>query len=214
MAAASKRTAGNGPRGLGKTGHGRRCSDWLLDPGESGNSKPAARMRGRAPMVARRPNRRACVRNGARSRAGFGGGPLGTTVDCCGRRPDSLSLRRTNIEALLACAPGTVRDRLWMWSHPAGSYNKAPNEKEWPFTDYGFTKASRMTPAEGALYLGLPNVIFVRYSGRPVPAAFDSVARTLQPFKRIIWSINISPQRRGPAQFRWTSTDEQDHNAI
>src|SRR5688500_13705774 len=55
----------------------------------------------------------------------------------------------------------TVRDRLWMWAHPAGSYNTATNN-EWPFTDYGFTKTSRLTPAEGARYLGLPNVIFVR----------------------------------------------------
>jgi hypothetical protein len=101
-----------------------------------------------------------------------------------------------------------------MWTHPAGSYNTAPAKNEWPFTDYGFKKTSRMTPAEGALYLGLPNVVFLRYIGIPMPAGFDSVARTLQPFKRVIWQINISPQRKGPAQFSWTSTDEEEHTVI
>ena len=125
-----------------------------------------------------------------------------------------MSFHDSNIEALLACASGTVRDRLWMWSHPTGSYNTAPYKTKWPFSDYGFSKTSRMTPAEGALYLGLPNVMFVRYSGRPLPAGFDSVARTLRPFKRIIWAINISPRRKGPAQFSWTSIDEEEHNVI
>lgn len=109
---------------------------------------------------------------------------------------------------------GTVRDRLWMWAHPAGSYNTARNKDEWPFTDYGFTKTSRMTPAEGARYLGLPNVIFLRYVGKPLPTEFEQVAQTLQPFKRIIWSINITAARDSQAQFGWNSNDEEEHQVL
>ena len=115
---------------------------------------------------------------------------------------------------MLTCPAGTVRDRLWMWTHPAGSYDTARSKDEWPFTDYGFSKTSRMTPAEGALYLGLPNVVFLRYIGRPLPGDFEVVARTLRPFKQVVWAINIAPRRSGPAQFSWTSIDEEDHNAI
>jgi hypothetical protein len=71
-----------------------------------------------------------------------------------------------------------------------------------------------MTPAEGALYLGIPNVIFLRYSGRPLPSAFGHYARRVSPFKRIVWEINMSPRRKGPVQLRWTDIDEEEHAEI
>ena len=40
----------------------------------------------------------------------------------------------------------TVRDRLWVWGHEAGSHNAGWN----------LPTPSRMTPAEGAFYLGVP----------------------------------------------------------
>jgi hypothetical protein len=125
-----------------------------------------------------------------------------------------VSIPESNAAAILTCSTGTVRDRLWMWTHPAHSYDTARSKEEWPFTDYGFTKTSRMTPAEGALYLGLPNVVYVRYSGKPLPEGFEREARILQPFKRIVWAINIAPRRNGPLQFRWTSTDAKEHDVI
>ncbi len=120
----------------------------------------------------------------------------------------------SNFEAVLTCRAGTVRDRLWMWSHPAGSYDTAKSRNDWPSTDYGFTRTSRMTPAEGALYLGLPNVVFLRYIGRPMPDQFEAVMRTLARFKRVVWEINIAPKRSGPLQFTWTSVDEEEHRVI
>ncbi len=77
------------------------------------------------------------------------------------------------------CKDGTVRDRLWMWGHFAGSHD-APR--------YGLKKTSRMTPAEGALYLGLPNILFIRYEGKPEVASFEQEALALSPFKRVVWS--------------------------
>ena len=125
-----------------------------------------------------------------------------------------MALDKSNLETVLSCPEGVVRDRLWMWGHPAGSYDTAHSKNEWPFTDYGFPKTSRMTPAEAALYLGVPNVVFVRYIGRPEPASFDRDARILSPFKRVVWSVNISPRRKGPVSFRWTSVDEEEHETI
>ena len=123
-------------------------------------------------------------------------------------------LYRSNFEAVLRCPEGVVRDHLWMWGHPAGSYDTARDKTQWPFTDYGFPKTSRMTPAEGALYLGIPNVIFVRYNGRPLPGGFERYAMTLSPFKRVVWSLNIAPRRKGPVHMRWTAVDEEEHETV
>src|SRR5439155_21657907 len=49
-------------------------------------------------------------------------------------------------------------------------------------------KDSRMRPAEGALYLGVPNVLLIRYGRRPEPP-FRQFAHSLSPFKRVVWSI-------------------------
>jgi hypothetical protein len=45
--------------------------------------------------------------------------------------------------------PETVRYRLWIWGHVEGAYDNA----------WGLPANSRMTPAQGAAYLGIPNVI-------------------------------------------------------
>ncbi len=83
----------------------------------------------------------------------------------------------------------TVRDRLWMWGHEAGSHNTVKEKRQWPYCcDYGLPKGSRMTPAEGAFYLGIPNILLVRYGRRPEPP-FRQFALSLSPFKRVVWSI-------------------------
>ena len=71
-----------------------------------------------------------------------------------------------------------VADRFWIWGHEAGSHNG------WK----GTTTPSRMTPAEGAFYLGTPNMILVRYDGKPQPP-FDQYALALRPLKQVVWSI-------------------------
>ena len=72
----------------------------------------------------------------------------------------------------------TVRDRLWIWGHEAGSHNNG----------WGLKKLSRMTPAEGAFYLDVPNIIMVRYDDKPMPP-FEQYAMALSPLKRVVWSI-------------------------
>ncbi len=72
----------------------------------------------------------------------------------------------------------TLRDRLWIWTHAEGAYK----------TDYGLTRTSRMSPVEGAVYLGVHNLLFVRYSGNP-PLPLDQYAISFRPMKRVIWSL-------------------------
>lgn len=75
-----------------------------------------------------------------------------------------------------------VRDKLWVWSLVAGMYNDAP----W------VPGASRMTPAEAALYLGVPNVCMVTYKTdcklRPSPP-YDQYAIALLAFKQVVWAL-------------------------
>jgi len=71
----------------------------------------------------------------------------------------------------------TVREHMWIWGHEAGSHNNS----------YGLQKASRMTPLEGACYLGVPNLIMIRYDDKP-QMPFDQYALALRPLKRLYWS--------------------------
>ncbi|MEM3693084.1 MAG: hypothetical protein QXI39_03580 [Candidatus Bathyarchaeia archaeon] len=82
-----------------------------------------------------------------------------------------------------------VIDHLWIWGHEAGSHNSA----------YGLKGLSRMTPAEGASYLGVPNLLMVRYGGRPAPP-FDQYALALSPLRRVVWSIVGAGGRTEPQE--------------
>jgi hypothetical protein len=71
-----------------------------------------------------------------------------------------------------------LRDRVWVWAHMAGVYNGF----------WGLPEGSQITPVEGACFLGVPNVIFVRYSGQPEPP-FDRYAVPFRGMRRVMWSI-------------------------
>ena len=71
-----------------------------------------------------------------------------------------------------------VRDRLWAWAHDAGVYNG----------HYGLPGRSRITPVEGAAFLGVPNVILIRYEGKPAPP-FQQYAIPFRSLTRVYWSI-------------------------
>ena len=73
---------------------------------------------------------------------------------------------------------GIVRDKFWIWGHHAESHND----------HWGLTATSRMTPAEGAFYLNVPNMILVRYNDLPRPP-YEQYALALRPLKQVVWSI-------------------------
>jgi hypothetical protein len=79
--------------------------------------------------------------------------------------------------ALPSTEQSTVRDKLWLWGHDAGAHNQG----------WGLPRPSRITPTEAAFYLGIPNLIMVRYQGRP-PLPFDQYALPFRALKRVVWS--------------------------
>ena len=82
-----------------------------------------------------------------------------------------------------AAAETAVGDRLWLWCHVAGSLDHA----------YNLPGSSRMSPAEAALYLDVPNIMMVEYlppaepcNAVPVPP-YDPYLISFAPFKRVVW---------------------------
>ena len=74
--------------------------------------------------------------------------------------------------------PSTVRDRFWIWAHDAHVYDNS----------WGLPRNGRITPVEGAHYLGVPNIIFIRYEGKPAPP-FEQYAVPFRSLKRVYWSV-------------------------
>ena len=74
--------------------------------------------------------------------------------------------------------PNSVRDRLWIWG----------NEPKNQDASWNLPGISRMTAVEGALYLGVPNVVMVSHAGLPAPP-LDRDAIAMRPLKRVVWSI-------------------------
>ena len=79
----------------------------------------------------------------------------------------------------------TVRDRFWIWGHVEGSHNNL----------WGIPGTSRMTPAEGAFYLNVPNIVMVAFPSAKEPckmlpaAPYDPYLISFRPLKRVVWSI-------------------------
>jgi len=77
---------------------------------------------------------------------------------------------------------GTVRDRLWIFTCAANS--------DFP----AIRRRSVMTPAEGAFFLGVPNIIMVQSSTTEAPYGrleppFAQYTVALRPLKRVVWSV-------------------------
>jgi len=74
----------------------------------------------------------------------------------------------------------TVRDRIWIWGHPAGVYNESYLAN--------LPKKSTIEPVAAADALGIRNMIFVRYEGKPAPP-FESYYAPFQKLDRVYWSL-------------------------
>jgi hypothetical protein len=82
-------------------------------------------------------------------------------------------------------AGARIRDRLWISTHVAGSHNNR----------WGLPGLSRMTPAEGAFYLNVPNLIMIAFPspsepGKMLPTPpYDPYLISFRPLQRVVWSI-------------------------
>jgi hypothetical protein len=96
----------------------------------------------------------------------------------------------------------TVRDRLWIFTVHAGGDN-----------DYleraNVRGGSRMTPAEGAFWLGVPNLLLIRSHDEPAlppgqqwraKTSFEQYATSFQPLDRVVWSVVGSGGKGGLAE--------------
>ena len=74
----------------------------------------------------------------------------------------------------------TLRDRMWMWGHDAGTtkglYN-LPADK------------GNILPAAAIDYMGIPNVCIIRWRGMPRPP-FSEYVKQFAKTKRLVWSID------------------------
>ncbi len=71
----------------------------------------------------------------------------------------------------------TARERFWLWGHPAGAHDRG----------WGLPGASRITPVEAAYYMSIPNVVMVRYEGKP-ELPFDQYAVPFRALRQVVWS--------------------------
>lgn len=69
------------------------------------------------------------------------------------------------------------KDKMWIWGHNAGSHDNC-----------GIPKSGRMTPVEGAMYLGIPNMCRVVYAGKPEPP-FEQDALATDCLGQVVWSV-------------------------
>ncbi len=84
----------------------------------------------------------------------------------------------------------TVRDKLWLFA------SRAHDDDIWLGKGLGDhpIKWSRITPAEGALMLDVPNVIMINSDGIPVPFSADAYgyAESFCRMQNVVWSITGS----------------------
>lgn len=74
-----------------------------------------------------------------------------------------------------------LRDRFWLWCHPAGSHTRIQDP-------HGIPGHSTITPVEAAAVMGISNILFVRYELDPQPP-FQPHALPLASMRQVVWSI-------------------------
>lgn len=85
-------------------------------------------------------------------------------------------------------ASNTVRDHLWLFGCP-------PNADGGYLENAGYRGGSRMTPVEGAFWLGVPNVLFVTQDeNRPKAMWFESKWKAKTTMEQ--WAIAFEPMKR------------------
>jgi hypothetical protein len=74
----------------------------------------------------------------------------------------------------------TVNDALWIWAHPAGVYNDSYLRS--------LDRKSTIEPVGAAEHMGIGNMIFVCYEGKPQPP-FEDYYAPLRKMDRVYWSM-------------------------
>ncbi len=84
-----------------------------------------------------------------------------------------------------------LKDRLWLWGQNAGSHHNAHGNQVWKLPG-----VNRMTPTQGADYLGIRRMCRVVMCGQPEPP-FDAEQEALSGMAEVVWSaLGDSGSRR------------------
>ena len=106
---------------------------------------------------------------------------------------------------LTAAGRRTVNDALWIWGHPAGVYNDSYLRS--------IGRSSTIEPAAAARFMGLSNLIFVCYQGKPQPP-FESYYRQFQPLNRVYWSLVAAEGATSQAMREAAFTLAEEHENL
>ncbi|MBQ8311020.1 MAG: hypothetical protein IJX80_08420 [Clostridia bacterium] len=81
-----------------------------------------------------------------------------------------------------------VRDKLWLFA------SRAHDDDIYLGPSNGFTRWSRITPAEGAMMLDVPNVIMIGSDGVPAPYSAEAYGymESFYRMQNVVWSITGS----------------------
>lgn len=77
-----------------------------------------------------------------------------------------------------------LRERFWLWGHPEGRYNHL----------YGNMQTSRMTPAEGCLYLGIRNTFMVPVGVDVNRRQYNKSFKTLRQVGWEVYDAGVNPE--------------------
>ena len=98
-------------------------------------------------------------------------------------------------------ARATIRDRMWIFTVFAGGDNGS-------LESGGVRGGSRMTPAEGAFWLNVPNLLLIRSNNQPplpegawrAKTSFEQWAISFQPLEQVVWSVVGSGGKGGMSE--------------
>src|SRR5262245_42074852 len=74
-----------------------------------------------------------------------------------------------------------LSNQFWLWCHPEDSHTRSRDQ-------HGISGRSTISPADAAVYLGIPNILMVRYELEPRPP-FQPHAKPLASMQSVVWSI-------------------------
>lgn len=93
-----------------------------------------------------------------------------------------ISKEKKDMKIVLGNQQDMVRDHLWVWAHDACF--------DWDAHEDGASPAkNRMTPVEGAVYMGISNVMFIQLSSVPA-APFEQYFTPFKAMKQVYWTLS------------------------
>jgi len=110
----------------------------------------------------------------------------------------------------------TVRDHFWIFSDPEGTDDKRMER-------FNIKGGSRMSPAEGAFWIDVPNLLFIRDADLPpypdsekwrTKTSYEQYAISFQPLDRVVWSITGSGGKGSMQELPYVLTLAEDYPNI